>query len=336
MKSSQYIIESPDDIFNDPGRAALVNLPKGAIAFSNTSRFDASAYDQGLTEYTTSYEDPDDVWGMVEKCCPGVGVEPRFNFKKHDSSAAFLMEVDDTRAVGQRTFKRVEVLGTEVEARTFSRGLTMMVEKDELDSIPDVLKTRAGYLKQRLGRNELSRFITLADTAATTAPLVWSKLTPDPDNDIYDALDISQQEDGIWKNTAIYGGQAWFFRRGAFRAQSTAGAIASAQFDEDDLARNLRLRNCVVADNVRQLTSKIKTRFFGPAVYLYYAYSGMMKDDPSDFKRFWSAVGARGGSKGSQLAVYVQEHSFGVDLTVHHRSVTYVTSGNTIIKRTIS
>src|ERR1035441_655601 len=292
MKTITPLTAFENAIKPDPGVGFIA--PR-TIAFANTSRFEAGNLDQALTEYLTGYEDPEDLWQYLDRMVPSVSVPRRFNFKKHDKAAAFLVDADDARASGSR-FKTVEVLGTEVDTKTFARGLATMVDKDEMD-LPDIEKLRVRMLSQRLARNEIVRFVALLDAAATNVNLTWSTGAPDPDQDISSALDAAQKVDGLWKNTALYGRSAWQSRRTTYRNQLTAGAIASAQMAVDTLAEDLDLYDVIVADKTKQVTSSTKTRIVGPAVYLYFLWNGMDKYDPSDFKRFWSP------DRGVKLAV---------------------------------
>jgi hypothetical protein len=259
---------------------------------------------------------------------PSVNVTHRFNFKKQDKASAFLSETDDIRAVGAK-FKKVEFIGDEVNARTYNKGLTMTIDKDEME-IPGIEEIRTGYLIQRLARNEIARFIAVLDAAASNAGLTWTTGSRDPDQDISDMLDAAQQVDGIWKNTLLYGKTGWQYRRACLRRQLTAGSLAGAQKTPDEVAADLGVRDVIVSDKVKQTTKTTKARLVGAVIYGYYALPGVTKDDPSDFKRFVSP--ARGGTFG----VFRKEHETGVDVTVEHYSVIMSTSGLSTPKRTIS
>ena len=312
-------------IINDPG---IGNLQRGQIAFANTDRFSAGNYDVPLTAHLASYEDPEDLWEHLERMIPSVGVSRRFNFKKHDKASAFLTEVDATRAIGTK-FKQVELLGDDVDTRTQNKGLTMTIDKEEMD-VPGIEELRTRYLSQRLARNEIAEFIRLLDAAASNSGLTWSVGKVDPDLDIYGVLSTAQKADGIWKNTALYGEDAWLLRRQACRRQATAGAIASALGTASIVASDLRVRDLIVEDKVNRTSKTSKARLVGSVIYLYYTWTGSDKDDPSDFKRFWSSA------RGNKLGVYRKEHDTGVDISVEHYSLTLATSGLSTLKRTIN
>jgi hypothetical protein len=323
--NEQEIREFTNEIVADPG---VGNLKPGMVAFANTSRFEAATYNEPLTAYAVGYQDPEDLWQLLERIVPGVQVTHRFNFKKQDKASAFLSESDDIRAVGAK-FKKVEFIGDEVNARTYNKGLTMTIDKDEME-LPGIEEVRTGYLIQRLARNEIARTVALIDSAASNSAKTWSSGTVDPDQDISNMLDSAQQVDGIWKNTVLMGKTAWQYRRAAHRRLLTAGSIASARMTPDEVAADLGIANCIVSDKVKQTSKTTKARLLGAVVYGYYVLPGVTKDDPSDFKRFYSP--ARGGKFG----VFRKEHETGVDITVEHYSVIMSTSGLSTPKLTIS
>lgn len=74
-----------------------------------------------------------------------------------------------------------------------------------------------------------------------------------------------------------------------------------------------------------------KTAILGNEVYMFYARNGVMKDEPSNIKRFVTPVDG-----GSMFRVYVDERSKFSDITVEHYSNIVVTSTIGISKLVVS
>lgn len=297
---------------------AGANNVSGQVYASNASRFGSTYYSEPLTAYTVGWRDPENIEALLESIAPAVDVGRRFEFKKADNSEAFLSETDDVRAIGS-AFKRVEYSGTTVNEKTHNKGLTTRVDKD--DEVGDGWREKyVGALMQRLFRNELRRAIALIDAAATNVAKVWGN-AGNADADIRAQLRVAKNLGGIRPNQALIGGAAWDLRADSYEAQNTPHAGRRATMTPEQFAASLMISRAIVSEAVYTTSASAKGDIVGSIALLYYAMSGLMKDDPSNVKRFTSPTG-----QGGRTAVYIEEHPKWTDISVEHYSNTVITS----------
>jgi len=291
---------------------------EGIICAANESRFNAAHYSEGLTAFSSGYKDPENLGALLEFIAPAVSVGRRFEFKKADSSEAFLSEADDVRAIGS-AFKRVEYKGESVNEKTLNKGLTIRVDHDEVVG-DDWQERYVQLLIQRLYRNELRRAIAALNNAAKATKQKWDTKS-NPDADLRKALIEAANKSGVRPNRILFGEGAWDVRACAYENKENAASIRSADMSPEDLSRKL------LADEVRVIRARYqsgfgeKSQMVGNDVYAYFAQSEVTKDEPSNVKRFVTPVDG-----GSHFRVYLEEQAKYTDLTVEHYSNIVVTS----------
>ena len=161
-----------------------VILP-GQIGLANETRFNAAFFSEPLTEYASGWREPNDLEALLDFVAPGVQVGRRFEYKRADNAEAFLLDVDDYRAIGG-DFKRVEYRGSSVNEKTLNRGLTTRVDLDAVGDAPDWREQFTTRLLQRLVRNELKRAVDLIVNGATNVAKTWdATVGKDPDQRDY-------------------------------------------------------------------------------------------------------------------------------------------------------
>ena len=304
------------------------NNKPGLIYASNEARFTATNYNEPLTAYTVGWKDPENLEALMEALFPSVEVSRRFEFKSADNAEAFLTEDDDARAIGS-AFKRVETKGTSVNAKTINRGLTLRVDKDDVLG-DNWRQQKVSWLIARLMRNEFKRSIAILDAAATNAGKTWNAAS-NPDGDIRAALKLGADKSGIRPNRVIFGEAAMDLRMDVFEAQNTPYAGRAASMTKAELAAKYMVDLVEVVKARYQSTATDKAAIVPSVVYAYLAYNGVDKDDASNFKRFVSPT-----QQGTRLAVYVEEFTKFVDLSVEAYSAPTITSTLGIRKITAS
>lgn len=303
---------------NDQGFTVLpkqsgMSQPSGVVHLANEAMFDASHYSEPLTQYTVGWKDPADLDGLLDFIAPGVSVPRKFEYKVGENDEPFFSDLEDERAIGAE-FKRVEYSRSTDTAKTFNRGLTVRLDKDDIMEGDE--EKVVGNLLRFLKRNSIRRGITVIDGAATNANSTWNidGTAVDPDTILDDTLELGADASGIRPNRMLFSNGSWSVRRKSYRAQNNAGGYSSAGMSMGELAEYLML------DGIRRTTERYvtqkagtKTKFVaGNIVYAFYALNGVMKDDPSNIKRFWSPC-----DSGGQYAVYRQEvGSKFIDITV--------------------
>lgn len=307
-------------------------LETGVIYLANEARFTSNFFSEPLTNYAVGWRDPNNIEATLDFLFPPVQVGRRFEYKSAVNTEAFLSEDDDTRAIGA-DFKRIEYKGTSVNDKTINKGLTIIIDDDEVEGQTGWEQTNVARLLQRLLRNELRRGITTVAAACTNTAKTWDTTAgKDPDQDILTDLIAGVDASGIRANRLLIGDVAWNKRAIAHRAQTTAGGFASASLTPDALAGLLGVSGIRISRERYQSTAAAKAKVLPDIVLQFYAEDGIGKDDPSHTKRFWSPV--MGGGK---YRVYFERiGAKRTAITVEHYSNCVVATSTGLRKLTIS
>ena len=110
-------------------------IQPGQVCLANESRFNSTFFSEPLTAYATGWREPNNIESLLDFVAPPVQVGRRFEFKKADNAEAFLLEIDDSRALGA-VFKTVEFKGSTHTDKTANKGLTVRIDLDMAGEIP--------------------------------------------------------------------------------------------------------------------------------------------------------------------------------------------------------
>jgi hypothetical protein len=299
----------------------------GDILAANDANFDATHLSEPLYQYLVGQEDPDDLGAVLEGLAPAVPVGRAFSFLSADSKEQFQTDNGDDgdiREIGGE-FKQIRRTGTQTDARTDNKGLTMVLDSDQGGDDPAVQQRAVLNLRNRLFRSELRRVIALADandTAATSVNWGPANTTADPDKDILDLLESSGDARGLDSNLLVFGGT--FIRRlTALRSKAFAGAFATGALNLQQLADFFQVEKVVNLKTRFQSSATAKSKILSADVYTWYSRRGAMKDDPSNIKRFVT---------GSDMNVYVEKRLKRTFVSVEHYSRIMCTSSIGIYK----
>jgi len=302
----------------------------GVIAAANASRFTETFFDEPLTTYAVGFKDPNDIEATLEFFAPMTPTPERFTYKTTSSAEEFLSDADDIRAIGA-PFKVVPYSGSEVEARTYNKGLTVIIDRKQ--QTPGWEQRTVARLLRRLWRNDLRRAIALLSAAATNTAKTWDTTAgKDPDQDVISELVAAATASGIRPNRIGYGDTAWSRRSISHRAQETAGGFASAMLTPQQLAQLLGVDEVRISKERYQTGAATKAEILNNLVLMFMALGGGDLEDASNIKRFVSPV-----EGGGNVRVFVQElgpHL--VAVTVEHNSNIAITSTLGIRKFTVS
>lgn len=326
----------------DPGQG----YKGGQVFFANDTRFTESYYSEPLTNYLVGWRDPEDIEATLNHVAPRVPTGRRVEYKAAVNAEEFLSEVnDDIRAIGA-DFKQVTYTGTDVTSKTLNRGLTLIVDLDQLPAgVPNWQNARAAKLQRRLYRNSLRRAVTAIDNAAVNTPLTWAPapvnpgIVPvNPDQDIRNDLTAAADVTGIRPNRIIYGEAAFNARMAAYGAQNNPAGYIGYQpggSGEAAVAAALMVDRVKISKERYQSAAAAKTQILGLKAYAFYANDGVDIEDPSNIKRFVSQFSAEQG--GGFVRVYIQQLSSKlVAITVEHYELTVITYTGGIRKYTIT
>lgn len=327
----QRILSGPIEEDRGGNNSSLV------VCASNESRFVQSTYNQPLTAYSVGWRDPENLDVLLEEVSPSCPVPRRFSFKKSVNAQMWLSETDDIRAIGA-PFKRVTFDGTEAEAKTHNRGLTMRVDQDE--QVGDWQERYTGYLLARSTRNDLRSAVALISGAAQNAAVTWDS-TANPDSDVRAMLRRGKlgktgggayDGSGLRATRLLFGGEAWEIRQDSYEADANNSArFMRAEKTPEELQRYFRVAMLRIHEEIYQSAANAKSEIMGNIVLGYNASPGQMKDDPSNIKRFVSAT-----RQGGLIAVHFEDHETYADITVQRYSNNVITSDLGIEQLTVS
>lgn len=324
--------------FNNPfGIEAATNAPKaGKIYLANEGAVGNQFLSQALTQFSVGWTSQnrvlEDILDML--CGSPVYVSKRFAFKKADDKKSFAAAEndEDVRAIAA-DFKRITVPGTTVDAHTVSKGLTMRIDRDELNDDPEAEQKAVAHLRTILLRAEIIRAFTGLSTAATNANKTWGTgdNKADADADVIDMLLTAANAGGLIPNRVTFGPTAWQKRFLTLRTYGqNTGVAESALLTKEQLAGIYGV-NRVDVVNERFQSGTAKAPLITTNIVLAFTANGSgLKDDPSNIKRFVTKVA------GADFAVFREERAACVDVTVAHQSLIAVTSNLGIGKLTIS
>ncbi len=302
--------------------SGLGNVPAGVIALANDARLEGATYSEALTQFTVGYRDPENLLAAVDYIAPPIQVSRRFDWKKADESTHFMTETDDERAIGAG-FKRVEFSGTETTSKTRNRGLMYILDRDEDGGVTKE-EDIVAMLMQRIIRNKYRRAMTALNGIDAGDAAVFAAATQ-PDELMRTALAAAQLENGIYPNRGLMGLVAWNYRKAAMAGGDKAGHFAGHGLKPSDVASDLMLDDLRVDKSIYQSTKTAKARIVGSNFYGFHARDGLMKDDPSNLKQFWSST----VDGGQRFRVHRKVTGVGdkfVEIVVEHYEVILVTS----------
>lgn len=328
-----------NDILNPLGiLGADAPLKAGQVRLANEAAVSNEFLSEALTQFSVGWKSPD---GELEALLAALTGEPvtvpkRFSFKKADNAKSFaaVENDEDVRAIGA-DFKRVSLPGTTVDAHTVSKGLTMRVDRDELNDDPEAEEKAVAYLRTVLLRGEIVRSFTGLSGAATGGNAVsktWGTGADaaDADADVIAHLQVCANDSGLLPNTAYYGATAWQKRFTTLRASSNSTVAAGSLLTAEQVAAMMAIKRVHIVNERFQGASGKQTLLTNNLVLLFNAQRSGIKDDPSNIKRFVTPVA------GTAFAVFREEHAAGVDVTVAHQSLIAITSSLGVGKITVS
>ena len=310
----------------------------GQVFLANEGSVDNQFLSEALTQYSVGWKSPD---GKLEATLRALTGEPiivpkRFSFKKMDNKSAFaaVENDEDVRAIGA-DFKRVTVQGATVDQHTVSKGLTIRIDRDELNDNPQAEQDAVAYVKTLLLRGEIVRAFTGLSGAATGGNAIsktWGTgdSARDADSDLLVHLQTLADDAGLLPNRIWFGSTAWIKRFTTLRAATNSSVAASALLTPEQVAGLAAVDSVNVCNERYQGASGKSTLLSNNLVLLFNAQTSGVKDDPSNIKRFVTKV------NGQDFAVFREEKAAFIDITVAHQSLIAITSSLGIGKITVS
>ena len=186
----------------------------GRAVLANESAFNNTFFSKPLTDFAIGYRnEEEDLQKMLDFIAPGVQTTRKFQYGVMNNKAAFeaITDGSDERAL-QGEFKVVQAYDSIADGHTVSKGLTTLIDNDELEEVPGKLEEKVAWLKQLLLRADLLRANALLASLATNTNKTWSSGTPQPDVDVKKAVRAYRIACGVQPNKVLFGGGAWDLR----------------------------------------------------------------------------------------------------------------------------
>ena len=288
-------------------------------------KFNQNNYSEVLTEFTKNWKDSEGLEALLNFIAPKVPVSRRFEYRQAPDDQVFCSETDDER-IGGSGFKQIRFSGEAVQAKTLNKGLTIRVDADDIVG-EDWQIRYVHLLMKRLFRNELRRAIIGLKKNARIIEKAW-EADSQPDMDIRQTLMNVAAEKGFAPNRLLFGELAWYSRQDCYALQNNAGARISSEMTREGLAEKL------LVDDIKLLKKQNLgiqgNEIVGNEIFAFYAQNGLLKDEPSNIKRFVTP-----NNDGGLFRVYLEEHTKFVDITVEHYSNIVVTSDSNITQMNI-
>jgi hypothetical protein len=223
---------------------------------------------------------------------------------------------------------------TKTDFQINNRGLSVILDRDELRDKPEWQQLHTKWLIDLLNRATVQEAISIYTNAATTGSFTWSSGSPNPDLNIRAEILTAANITGFYPQNAAYGDAAFLLRAQAYESQLTAGSMARASvYTEEQLATALGVREALINMERYQNTSTAKIELIGSNVLLFTGVKDAGPNDPSNIVRH---VVTGSGASG-EYAVYVTDLGVKkVMLTVENYELLHVQHTTGIYKIAVS
>lgn len=202
----------------------------------------------------------------------------------------------DFAEVRQRT-------ATKADLQLPNRGLSVILDRDELRGRPEWQQMHTKWLIDLLNRASVQEALAIYTASATIYKTVWDSAS-NPDLDLRNQILALADLTGFYPQNAAYGDRAHLKRQNAYESQLTAGSLArAAQFTEQEIATVLGVPNVLINAERYQASAAAKQELIGQNVLLFTGIKDVGPHDPSNIVRHIQ-TGAGGAG---EYAVYVTD-----------------------------
>jgi len=308
------------------------SLPHGSVCLANDSLFSQATLQVEQTTYGIGYADPNrnKLVDLLNSLAPTRSGPRNARITVYDETEPFetvdyktvkRAELGDFREVKQRT-------STRVTRAVLNRGLTCVLDTDQLIDKPNWRQMHTEWLIDLLSRASILEVLALYAAIAATDTYTWNA-NANPDLDLKNLnVSVLAPATGFKANRAVFGEEATLKRQIAYEPQNNAGAYAAAPIMTDEgIAARIGVDR--VRTNVeRYNTAGVKNTFLGSKVLLFTSQDQESPEDASNIVRHTANTGA-----GGAYAVYVEERLKKTLITVENYELfaTQHTSGVALI-----
>ncbi|HTB86023.1 MAG TPA: hypothetical protein VK742_20425 [Candidatus Sulfotelmatobacter sp.] len=202
----------------------------------------------------------------------------------------------DFMEVRQRTASKSDQQG-------FNRGLTVILDRDELKDKPEWQQMHTKWLIDLLNRASILEAMALFTASAINANTTWDSAS-NPDLDLRSRILTLSDTTGFYPTNVAYGDKAHLKRQNAYESELNAGALArSSAYSEVELASALGVGNVLINAERYQNTATAKQEIIGQNVLLFTGMKDAGPMDPSNIVRHVF----NGNLGGGDYAVYLTD-----------------------------
>lgn len=202
----------------------------------------------------------------------------------------------DFSEVRQRT-------ATKTDFQINNRGLTVIIDRDELKDKPELQQQHTKWLIDLLNRATVLEAVDIYTAAALADNSIWDAGS-NPDLEIRNRILNLADVTGFYPQNVAYGDRAHLARQTAYESELTAGALARAgAYTEQQIAEALGVSNVLINAERYQNTSTAKAEIIGKNVLIFTAIQSAGPMDPSNIVRHVASAAYGGGD----YAVYVTD-----------------------------
>jgi len=268
----------------------IANAPSGSVGLANDSILRTATPIEELTLFAASYD------SMV-----GNGLVKLRDFiapPRPTSSRIFRLttynENEPWETVDYTKVKR-GMLGDfmEVRQRTatksdqqgFNRGLTVILDRDELKDKPEWQQMHTKWLIDLMNRASILEALALYTASAINTATTWDSAS-NPDLDLRQRILTLANTTGFYPQSVAYGDAAHLKRQNAYESELNAGALARASaYSEAEISAALGVPNVLINAERYQSTATGKQELIGQNVLLFTSLKDAGPHDPSNLVR---------------------------------------------------
>lgn len=272
-------------------------LPTGQLmALANDTAFDGANVNVALTERIMGAVDRG-LAATLTSLVPDVPSPDRFNYLSFNEAGQYA-DVSGVKQQKNRTgeFAKVEVTGTDTDARLFNKGLQILIPNSEGGNNSMIQERYAAFLVALLDRAEIIEVINALDAASSAyATKTWSSGTSvTPDADLAGLVVNSGDLRGVDANRVAIGSGDWLLRLGACQRNANPGVSTAALMTPEQVAAMLDIDTITrVKARKGTLAATAKSKVLSGAAYAYQASPTAVKEDGSNILRFVGTEGTQ-------------------------------------------
>lgn len=174
---------------------------------------------------------------------------------------------------------------SESDLQGFNRGLTIILDRDQLRDKPELQTQSTKWLIDLLNRASILEAMALLQAGAVNAGTTWDSAS-NPDLDLRNRIIALANTTGFYPKNVSYGDAAHLVRSNAYESQLTAGSIARAPaVTEEQLSVALGVERVLVNAERYQSTATAKQEIIGQNVLIHTALEAPGPFDASNLVR---------------------------------------------------